>query len=75
MPILRNLLMLAAQRVASDPEIRAKAETLYKNKVKPGAKVAWQQTKPVLANFADKLEKLTNDSDEDDTKPQPNRKG
>ena len=75
MPILRSLFWYAAQRVASDPEARAKAADLLEQKIKPRAREAWQQTKPAVARIAERLERLAGDPGPIDTEHRPHQAG
>ena len=67
MPILRSLFWYAAQRVASDPEARAKTAKLLEHEIKPRARAAWHQTKPAIARLADRLERIAGDPGPIDT--------
>ena len=63
MPILRRLLIQAAQRVAADPRVRAKAAEVIQNEVVPRAEEAWRNTKPKLAAAKDELKDIAREVD------------
>ena len=44
MPLIRNLLLQAAQKLAADPRVRAKASEVIEQEIKPRAEAAWQDT-------------------------------
>ncbi len=45
---IRQLVLYAARRIASDPRVRAKAAEVLETEIKPRAKAAWRQTKPKI---------------------------
>ena len=63
MPILRQLLWRAAAKVASDPELRAKAAEVVTREVKPRAEAAWRQTKPKLQAARQDLREVAEETD------------
>lgn len=63
MLIFRRLLFYAAQRIAFDPRVRAKAAELFEKEVKPRAEVAWRRTKPKLDAIKAELEDIADDVD------------
>ena len=61
--VLRRLLWLAAQRVASDPRARAKAREVVEEKLRPRAEKAWRQAKPRIEAARDELRDIARESD------------
>ena len=66
MPIIRNILMFAANRVASDPETRAKVAKVVDREIKPRAKAAWHQAEPAVSKFVAGLERFAGDPNPND---------
>ena len=66
MPILRNILMFAANRVASDPETRAKVARVVEHEIKPRAKAAWHRTQPAVSKIVARLERFAGDPNPND---------
>jgi hypothetical protein len=63
MPLIRNLLLKAAQQLAADPRVRAKASEVIEQEIKPRAEAAWQDTKPKLAAVRDELQDIAAEAD------------
>jgi hypothetical protein len=61
MPIFRNILMFAANRVASDPKARAKVAKVVDHEIKPRAKAAWHRAQPAVSNIVAGLERFADD--------------
>jgi hypothetical protein len=73
MPIFRSILIFAANRVASDPETRAKVAKVVDREIKPRAKAAWQQTQPAVSKIIAGLERFAGEPNPNDV-AQPARK-
>ena len=56
-PIFRILARYAVQRIAENPELRAKAVRTVKNEVVPRAKEGWHKAKPKLEKAKDRARK------------------
>ncbi len=63
MPLIRRLLLQAAQRLAADPRVRAKASEVIEQEVKPRAEAAWRDTKPKLAAVKEELQDIAAEAD------------
>ena len=63
MPFLRQLLWRAAAKVASDPELRAKAAEVVNREVVPRAEAAWEQTKPKLEAARQDVREVAEETD------------
>ena len=48
MALLKSLARMAVQRLANDPELRAKASSVVREEILPRAKEGWEQAKPGL---------------------------
>lgn len=60
MPIFKKVLWLAAQRIASDPKMRAKVSTLVEKEIKPRAEAEWNRISPKVRKISDKLGQFAN---------------
>jgi hypothetical protein len=63
MLLLRRLLLTAAQRIAADPRVRAKAAEVIEREIKPRAKAAWRETKPKLDAVKAELREIAEETD------------
>ena len=63
MPLLRRVLMMAAQRLAADPRVRQKAAEVFENEVKPRAKTAWREVEPKVQAVRDDIKDTARDVD------------
>lgn len=63
MPVLRNLLFMAARRVMTDPRVRAKAADMYDAEVRPRAHNAAKATKANLDFARDELREIAAEID------------
>ena len=57
MNILRWLLFQTARRIASDPEVQAKAAKIYRQDVQPRAQQAWRQAGPRVRAARDQMKR------------------
>ena len=71
MPILKKVLWLAAQRIASDPKMRAKVSTLVEKEIKPRAEAEWNRISPKVRKISDKLGHLANEHEYGDRVDSP----
>ena len=55
MPILRNLIFKAAQRIATNERIQQKAAETYHEEIKPRADAAWVATNPRIDQTRDDI--------------------
>ena len=55
MPSLSRLLVIAARRLAANPEVRAKVAEVVEKDIKPRAQQAWQKNKPKIEAKAAEL--------------------
>ena len=62
MPILRNLIFKAAQRIATDERIQKKAAETYHDEIKPRADAAWVATKPRIDKTRDDIKKIAQET-------------
>ena len=62
MPILRNLIIKAAQRIATDERIQQKAAETYHDKIKPRTDTAWVATKPRIEKTRDDIKKIAQET-------------
>ena len=62
MPILRNLIFKAAQRIATDERIQQKAAETYHDEIKPRADAAWVATKPRIDKTRDDIKKIAQET-------------
>ncbi len=60
---LRRLLFHAARKAAADPRVRAKAAEVFEREVKPRAKAAWAETRPVLEAARDDIKQAAAKAD------------
>jgi len=65
--------MFVANRVASDPETRAKVAKVVDREIKPRAKAAWHQAQPAVSKIVAGLERFAGDPNPNDV-AQPARK-
>ena len=63
MSLLSRLAMHAAQKMASDPRVRAKATELFEHEVKPRAAAAWQQARPKVVQAEAELRAIMQETD------------
>ena len=56
--IFRTLARYAVQRIAQDPELRAKAVRTVKHEIVPRAKKGWKKAKPKLEEARDTARKV-----------------
>lgn len=59
MPLLRNLLVSAARRIAADPEVQARAADTYEHHVKPRLAVAREEFRDLTAEVDPVKDPLT----------------
>ena len=62
MPILRNLIFKAAQRIATDERVQQKAAETYHDEIKPRADAAWVATKPRIYKTRDDIKKIAQET-------------
>ena len=62
MPILRNLIFKAAQRIATDERVQKKAAETYHDEIKPRADAAWVATKPRIDKTRDDIKKIAQET-------------
>ncbi len=55
MPLLRRVLLMAAQRIAADPRVQQKAADVLDNEIKPRAKAAWREVEPKMQAVRDDI--------------------
>lgn len=63
MSLLSRLAVHAAQKMASDPKVRAKAAELFEREVKPRAAAAWQQARPKVVEAEAELRAIMQETD------------
>ncbi len=63
MPLLPQLILRAAKRIASDPRVRAKATEVFEREVKPRAEAAWRRTKPRFDTAKSELRDIARETD------------
>ena len=63
MSLLSRIAMHAAQKMASDPRVRAKATELFEREVKPRAAAAWQQARPKVVEAEAELRAIMQETD------------
>ena len=62
MPILRNLIFKAAQRIATDERVQQKAAETYHDEIKPRADAAWVAMKPRIDKTHDDIKKIAQET-------------
>ena len=63
MALIHRLLFHAAQRLATDPLVKGKAEELIETEVKPRVRDAWQQAKPRIEAARSNLAQIASETD------------
>lgn len=63
MALISRWIVSTATRLASDPQVRAKAADLYKQEVKPRAAETWRQARPKLEATRDELADMARETD------------
>jgi len=58
--------MFTANRIASDPEMRAKVAKVVEHEIKPRANAAWHQAKPTVSKIVAGLERFAGDPNPND---------
>jgi len=53
--LLKSVVQFAVQKLANDPEARAKVARVVKEEIVPQAKQGWEQAKPELENIKAQL--------------------
>ena len=62
MSILHNLIIKAAQRIATDERVQKKAAETYHDEIKPRADAAWVATKPRIYKTRDDIKKIAQET-------------
>ena len=63
MALIHRLLFHAAQRLATDPRVKAKAAELIETEVQPRVRDAWQQAKPRIDAARSDLAQIATETD------------
>lgn len=63
MALIGRLLINAARRLGSDPQVRAKAAEVFDKEVKPRAAETWRKTRPKLEAARGDLAKIARETD------------